>query len=131
EDCQRRLEALNIELEIIGREETIGIDAAERRRRTARLIDDEHARLATLEKRRDDEKALVDRILEIRARLRGPAAESAGSAAESAPAPAERDSLLAEVKGLQTRLTDLQGDAPLILPTVEEQAVASVVQDWT
>jgi type VI secretion system protein VasG len=32
---------------------------------------------------------------------------------------------------LQQKLTELQGESPLILPSVDEQAVASVVQDWT
>ena len=32
---------------------------------------------------------------------------------------------------LQTQLSELQGESPLILPSVDEQAVASVVQDWT
>src|SRR5690606_6714144 len=39
--------------------------------------------------------------------------------------------LLVELKGLQNRLHELQGEHPLILPTVDAQAVASVVQDWT
>ncbi len=49
----------------------------------------------------------------------------------AAPTPAEREALLAELKGLQASLSSLQGDSPLILPSVDEQAVASVVQDWT
>jgi type VI secretion system protein VasG len=46
-------------------------------------------------------------------------------------APPDREQLLAELTGLQTKLTELQGESPLILPSVDEQAVASVVQDWT
>ena len=49
----------------------------------------------------------------------------------AAPTPAEREALLTELKGLQSSLSSLQGDSPLILPSVDEQAVASVVQDWT
>ena len=45
--------------------------------------------------------------------------------------PDERAALLAELAGLQTQLTELQGERPLILPLVDQQAVASVVQDWT
>jgi type VI secretion system protein VasG len=151
EDCQRRLDALRVEREIIGREESIGIDVAERRQRVVRALDEEHTRLALLEQRRDEEKALVDRILEIRAKLRAPAPQADSQAADAQPAadtkpadtmatpspaepaltPAERESLLAELSGLQAKLGELQGDAPLILPTVDEQAVASVVQDWT
>jgi type VI secretion system protein VasG len=121
EDCQRRLEALKIEREIIDREESIGIEVGERRKRTVRAIDDEETHLSVLRKRHDEEKSVVDRILDIRATLR----------AEPAPAAKERESLLRELTGLQAKLTELQGDAPLILPTVDEQAVAGVVQDWT
>ena len=143
EDCQRRLEALQVERDVISREEAIGVDVGERKRRTARAIDDEQTRLALLQKRHEEEKAVVDRILDIRASLRsgGEGSDVAVAAAGEALAPAaaeppaltpiEREALLVELAGLQSRLTELQGDAPLILPTVDEQAVASVVQDWT
>ena len=62
----------------------------------------------------------MDRVLEIRATLRKPETT-----------PEERTSLLDELAGHQLRLTYLQGESPLILPSVDEQAVASVVQDWT
>ena len=45
--------------------------------------------------------------------------------------PEERQTLLAELADLQTKLAELQGESPLILPSVDEQAVGSVVQDWT
>lgn len=44
---------------------------------------------------------------------------------------AERQRLLAELVSLQGELHRLQGDLPLILPSVDTQAVASVVADWT
>lgn len=125
EDCQRRLEGLQVERDIIGREEAIGIAVAPRRQQVARAIDAEETRLAVLKQRYDQEKVVVDRVLEIRARLRKPAD------AEGAPAATEREALLSELSGLQAKLAELQGDAPLILPTVDEPAVAGVVQDWT
>jgi type VI secretion system protein VasG len=121
EDCQRRLEALQVERDIISREEAIGIEAAARRQRVARALDQEETRRALLQQRHEEEKALVDRILALRAQLRD---------AQADPQP-PREPLLAELAGLQEQLTALQGDAPLILPTVDEQAVAGVVQDWT
>ncbi len=36
-----------------------------------------------------------------------------------------------ELKSLQADLQNLQGEAPLILPTVDAQSVAAVVADWT
>src|SRR5690606_27057867 len=60
------------------------------------------------------------------------AVDAAAAEAGASPAPAQdRDALLAELKKLQAELAELQGDAPLILPSVDQQAVASVVQDWT
>src|SRR6185436_16810742 len=64
-------------------------------------------------------------------------AASAGAASAASPptepglSEADRKALLAELAPLQKKLAELQGDAPLILPTVDEQAIASVVQDWT
>ena len=45
--------------------------------------------------------------------------------------PEERSALLAELGDLQKKLAALQGESPLILPSVDEQAVAAVVEDWT
>ena len=52
-------------------------------------------------------------------------------AIEDSATPIDREALLAELATLQSTLATLQGEDPLILPTVDEQAVASVVQDWT
>jgi type VI secretion system protein VasG len=137
EDCLRRLEALRVERDIIAREQAIGIEVGPRAQRVAASIDSEEGRLVTLQARHAKEKAVVDRILEIRASLRAAIPEPAAAdadpkAPQKEPMPeAERSALLAELRTLQSELTALQGDAPLILPTVDEQAIASVVQDWT
>jgi type VI secretion system protein VasG len=147
EDCRRSIEALQTELEIIGREESVGINAAERRKAAEDKLASHEQRRAALEERWKAEKDLVDTILGIRAKLRKGAepVEGTGSKLEQAadarkadvPPPAEplsaeqRTALLAELSGLQSKLAALQGESPLILPSVDEQAVASVVQDWT
>ena len=148
EDVRRTIEALRIELEIIGREEAVGIDVGDRRTNVEKKLADSDTRAAELEQRWESERGVVDRILAIRARLREGAApvEGTGSKLEKAakeqqstdappPAPPvsaeERTTLLAELSELQDRLAGMQGDSPLILPSVDEHAVASVVQDWT
>ncbi|WP_431257465.1 type VI secretion system ATPase TssH [Roseateles chitinivorans] len=123
EDCLRRIQALEIEREIIGREGAIGMDVAERKQRVATQLDEAQTRKAELEARHLKEKGMVDRVLELHALLR--------KGGEGAPEEAERETLLTELHGLRSELTTLQGDAPLILPQVDEQAVAAVVQDWT
>ncbi len=148
EDCRRSIEALRTEIEIIAREEAVGIQVGDRRKTAEERLAVADATREELEKRWTDEKALVDRILEIRARLRQGLApvEGTGSALEASAAkgpvdqpaasagavPAsERASLLEELQALQVQLTALQGESPLILPSVDEQAVGAVVQDWT
>lgn len=147
EDCRRRIEALDTELEIIAREQAVGIDTAAREEAARKKLAAEHERLATLDERWNGEKALVGNILDLRARLRGAVGKVEGTASEleqaaeaaaaetaapeeAAPA-ADGAALLEELRGLQHQLTELQGESPLILPTVDAQAVASVVSDWT
>ncbi|CAA0096910.1 Protein ClpV1 [BD1-7 clade bacterium] len=54
-------------------------------------------------------------------------------AAESAHenTPEQRTEALQSLRSLQERLAQLQGETPLILLTVDAQAVGTVVQDWT
>ncbi|MEA3277349.1 MAG: type VI secretion system ATPase TssH, partial [Pseudomonadota bacterium] len=160
EDCRRRIEGLETELAIIGRETVVGVDTAERLADANDKLEQERERLRILDERWQGEKDLVDGILALRARLRGQvrkvegtetdleqAAEvvaetvDSGPVSSAAPDPAadvadtlneeQREELLRELKDLQTELLELQGERPLILPNVDGQAVASVVADWT
>jgi type VI secretion system protein VasG len=45
--------------------------------------------------------------------------------------PQEYETMIAELKDLMDKLGDIQGESPLILPSVDAQVVASVVADWT
>ncbi|ETX30247.1 type VI secretion system ATPase TssH [Roseivivax isoporae] len=49
----------------------------------------------------------------------------------TAPAPFDREATLARLRERMAALSDAQGETPLILPAVDAQAVAAVVQDWT
>jgi type VI secretion system protein VasG len=152
EDSQRRIEAMETELEIIGREAAIGIDRTEREEEVKAQLSEERERREGLQARWDKEKDVVSRILELRATLRGeagtveqepsavPAEEAEGDTEDAAGASGanaselsakERKKLLGELKKLQDELVEMQGEHPLILPSVDHQAVASVVQDWT
>ncbi|MBK9235356.1 MAG: type VI secretion system ATPase TssH [Rhodoferax sp.] len=136
EDCQRRIEALTTEQEIIGREATIGIDVSKRSATVDAMMVLANDELGRLNERWKQEKALVDRLLELRASLRAAGQPVDGAAAvaettpDAAPAP-DREGMLAELKTLQASIAEVQGEHPLILPSVDEQAVASVVADWT
>jgi type VI secretion system protein VasG len=153
DDCRRAIESLQTELEIIGREAAVGMNVTERQQNAGDKLAARETQRAELEQRWKEERDLVDRILAIRAQLRtgNEKVEGTGSKLEQAaqvqkqaaagvavvdPPPAalspeDREKLLVELTGLQQKLAALQGESPLILPSVDEQAVASVVQDWT
>ncbi len=129
EDTQRRIEMLDVELAIIDREAAVGIEVGTRRADAQGQRDAEAAKLATLEARWKEEKALVDTILDLRGKLRG---SGDGKVDTSVPLGDDaRAAMLKELGELQGKLASMQGDAPLILPAVDAQAVASVVADWT
>ncbi|WP_414441635.1 type VI secretion system ATPase TssH [Burkholderia sp. 22PA0106] len=174
DDALKRIEALETEQRIIAREARIGIDTAAREAQVQDALDAQRARLVLREAAWAGEKALVERILALRAQLRGDgeAVDDVGSAtkavaneardAASAEAPATarpqalaempavarpqaltetladapldaatRAATLADLQRLQAELAALQGETPLILPSVDYQAVAAVLSDWT
>ncbi len=145
DDTRKRIQALETELAIIGREKSVGVEVTAREGAANEKLATQQARLQTLEANWTAEKELVERILAIRARLRGtggpvegtgsPLEESANREAADVGVTAldgtERAAALEELKGLQTQLAELQGETPLILASVDYQAVGSVVSDWT
>ena len=158
DDSRRRIEALETEHEIINRETAVGVDTTAREELVNVKLEEEHVHLDVLDERWNSEKELVQQILDIRSQLRGQVGKvegteselekAADSAAESVTVdtgastedvveqaeeltPEQRDERLQTLRGLQQQLAELQGESPLILPSVDSQAVASVVADWT
>ncbi len=129
EDTQRQIEMLDVELGIINREIAVGVDGQERWAEATKKREIAAERLSQLEARWREERSLVEKILDLRGKLRG---SGDGKVDTSVPIGDEaRKALLDELKGFQTKLSEMQGDSPLILPAVDAQAVASVVADWT
>ncbi len=164
EDIERRQQGLLIEQGIISREEAIGIEVEDRKAEVEAALARADEELAAAKLRWDAEKALVDRILDLRAKLRGagaavddtgavgdietPAADAPVPSQEAGPAtettaadtgtaepvplsPEERAEALTALRAQMAELATLQGERPLILPSVDRNAVASIVQDWT
>jgi type VI secretion system protein VasG len=152
DDCRRNIQSLETELAIIAGEKAVGIRTETRESAAQEKLNGEKSRLGELEARWNNERDLVQKILDIRARLRASngkvegtksgleqaadalAQETAAPADAEKPAPltaADRGKLLEELGELQQQLDALQGETPLILPSVDQQAVASVVADWT
>ncbi|CAL1239729.1 type VI secretion system ATPase TssH [Candidatus Methylocalor cossyra] len=133
DDCRQRIAALETELAMVARERAVGVETADREVQLQARLDQERHRLTELEQRWSREKTLVDGILERRCQLRQRTGQVEGVGAAPEPASPADDSaaLRAELQALQAQLRELQGEQPLILPTVDGPAVAAVVQDWT
>ena len=161
EDSNHRILALELEEEILERERAVGHADETRAAKIQVELDEERARCAELTERWNQEKVLVDEILSLRQRLvslneeenadEEDVPEVVESEHESAvvegSVPAETDeagtpeteevdaddeeTLRQALDDLQTELSELQGDQPLVFHSVDAAAVASVVEDWT
>jgi type VI secretion system protein VasG len=116
EDRERQLQVLAAEREILEREARLGTDHATRLAATQERMAALTTELAELQVRWEREKALVAQVVQMRQALGG-----------ADPDPAQ----LAELTRLQHELRSLQAESALVLPTVDDLAVAAVVQDWT
>lgn len=121
DDCRKRIAALTTELDIIAREKVVGVEIKDRESVAQEKLVSEQTRLVGLENRWQTEQELVTQILALRQQLR----------AESGKVEGAKNPLLDALKALQAQLHDFQGEKPLILPSVDHQAVAAVVGDWT
>ncbi len=133
EDTRRRIGLLQTERDIILREAEVGIDVGDRGEKVAAGLEEAQETLTGLEARWETERGLVDRLLALRASLRATGQPVDGPIAPEAlqAAPPDRVTQLAALKDVQAELAALQGETPLILPSVDQQAVAAVVGDWT
>ncbi len=149
DDTRRRIQALETELGIIDRESAVGVEHTLRRVDLLGRLDDDRDVLKKLEDHWNAEKQVVDKILELRSKLRGGAApvEGTGSRTESAAADAkksagaeakqpeltegERAKVLAELKTLQTSSPRCRANPRSSSTSVDTNAIAAVVADWT
>ncbi|MEO1018078.1 MAG: type VI secretion system ATPase TssH [Pseudomonadota bacterium] len=117
EDCRRQIDMLEIEQGMLEREQKVGIDNNARLAQLAEAMATEQSRKTELEARWTSEKELVDRILTLRSELRAADEPDADQ--------------MEQLRSAQGELETLQAGSPLILPSVDGQAVATVVAEWT
>jgi type VI secretion system protein VasG len=128
EDARRSLDAIAVELDILGREQATGADHAAaiadleaRRGEITKTLDD-------LEQRFGAESKLVDAIRAERSTLIAALKAAEGQAPEAAVGIEKRR---AELMSLEQQLKTLQGEHPLVSPCVDGQAIAEVIAAWT
>jgi len=154
DDIRKHIDSLNTELEIIDREIKAGGDHVIRRAEIVERLEKEAVTLKAIEEKFNKERAIVTKILELRTKLNPhdaskasvarpssgedstiPPAAASPAAAAAATEPEmsedERLRIVEELKKLKAELVAFQGETPLIVPSVDAQAVSAVVADWT
>ncbi len=148
EDRHRRIEQIDVETGILGRELATG---GEHEKTLAALAEEKatvESELAALEGRWHEERDLIGQIRALRDTLEsahgadngnaesGGDAEDGGDgaeAAEAAEAAPEVDvaATRAELDSLSAKLDEIQGESPLMNVCVDGNAVAQIVANWT
>jgi type VI secretion system protein VasG len=145
EDCKQRIENLTVEQNVLEKEAAIGVVNQKRMDDIVECLTFEQNKEQALTEKWQQEKEVVDAVLSARKTLRDLLTEQKASALQVAEAAQNADgtpvtlidnataiiAAKAELDEQHTKLSELQGENPLILPACDEQAVASVVADWT
>ena len=133
EDAMRRIDDLEVQKRILERESTVGADHTERLGQIEEHLVSTKASLETLRVQWEKEKALVEQIRSIRAELEGtadgkkPEAEAKTEATAKPAVPATRENLAQ----LESELSALQGENPLMRVCVDAHIVGEVISAWT
>ncbi len=116
EYCRRRMEALELEIDILNREEARGLDHREIIAGLGKELEAEGKKRDELAVRFEKEKIMVAELTELGKKL----AESPGDT-----------KLTGKLREKRKALAEFQGEHPLVLPLVDTQAVSTVISEWT
>jgi type VI secretion system protein VasG len=130
EDRRRRIELIETEMGILGREAAAGANHADALAQLAARKAETADQLGALERRWAEEKALVTEIRALRQKLEA-AHDRQAQGKEGEAGAAEVAEWRASLEKQTRRLADLQGENPLVQVAVDAQAVAAVVANWT
>ena len=114
-DTRAAIAALETEIAAKTAERDLGAAPEARLAELETALTERRARLVALEAAYGDEKSIVDNILALRTRLGGD----------------DADSIRAELADGMRGLEAIHADDRMIWPHVDDQAVASVISDWT
>ncbi|CAN0627478.1 Chaperone protein ClpB [Burkholderia multivorans] len=121
DDARQRLAAARAEEALLVQEARIRLDADRALAGVRARVDALSTEAAAVESRWREQMAAAQALLAAREEI-GP---------DDGEALRAETALLAKLRDLEHRLADLQGDAPLVFPEVDESMVAEIVSDWT
>jgi type VI secretion system protein VasG len=133
EDAMRQLDDCAVQTRVLEREQAAGAEHGERLQQIAARQKEVESQLEKLRSRWNQERDLVSKVRELRLRLEesaAPAPVAAGGGAATQPA-FDRESVKSELERLNSELTALQGETPLMRVCVDGQIVGEVISAWT
>ncbi len=119
EEEERQIAAIDTELGILAREAASGAPHGQRQEELEAARAKAQEELDRLKARWQEEKRLATELAALRSALEDPANE------------ANKDEARARLGEVSGALRRVQGEAPLIFPLVDAQAVAEIVESWT
>lgn len=137
ENCLGRIDALTLEVEMLEREARYGRPQPTRLAELEAEIAQSRALAAALGAKYDESRGLVAEMIALRSQLdrqakgNGDGTRDATEKQDASNEPTSDGELLERLMALETELASLQGDSPLVFPSVDAQSVAAVVADWT
>jgi type VI secretion system protein VasG len=153
EDCERRIEQLDLAIGILEREAAIGTDHKEPLAELRQNKLDAEAEMQRLQERWQAEKELVTSIQTLRSELgtrsaadvlepsakietptapvKRDATNTGIAAGEPEPEPLDNEQIRQRLHRAEVQLQELQGETPLVFPEVNSHAVAQTVASWT
>jgi type VI secretion system protein VasG len=123
EDTMRRIDSLEVQQRVLGRETVIGADHAERLAEITTTIAKEKEELALLQERWEKEKAFIVKIRDLHTKMESPSAEGSD--------PAKDGAWLTELNKAKAELAAVQGERGLMRVSVDSQIVGEVISAWT
>ncbi|WP_435750868.1 type VI secretion system ATPase TssH [Thauera sp. AutoDN2] len=142
---QRRVQTLTVERDQLAREQAAGADHQARIEALEGELGALGVEVAALEARWIEEKAIVERLAQVRRELVAAAGQGGREAAPEAPPegvaeaadlpgeapPASAEECRRTLVELEGQLREIRGERPLVAEVVDEHVVAAVVADWT
>ncbi len=116
EYTRHRIAALELEQEILTREQNTGVNHAEELEKISGKLEEQRRKQEELNTKLANEKKLANEFLALREQVR------------QMPEQAE---LRQEIQAKQAELLAVQGENPLVLPLVSAQSVNCIISEWT
>ena len=119
EYIRRKIDAVKLEIEILQREEKEGADHKDKLIEINKELEKLENEQADINKKYEKEMELAKKYKEIKSKIAEEKDEK------------ELVKLREDIQSVYKDLIEVQGETPLVLPVVDEQAVSTIISEWT